>query len=580
MNTPNALTVPVTPLDFAAPIVRHRTIVVFALSSAALQSLIFAPISIWPLAYVCMVPWLLLTAATTLAPRVYFYSYVLGLAAFLVNMRWMYEATGWGYLALALYQAAYFPLVACPVRHAARRRRWPLAVVFPIIWTGSEMLRAVVITGFPWFYLSHSQYQFLTIIQISDLVGAYGVSFVVAAVNGAIADWMLARYFRSAGDGAGRVRPLDAPSRMVRAEHAPYLFAGALLFAACVYGQIQLRRGTSSDGPKIALIQGDYFTSVSEFGVPDHERMKTYFEMVEAAAVEKPDLFLLPETPWFMYLNPEARDIFSLSRNSYRRFQKAATEHRAYVLTGSASMELTPYDLLAKERRYNSATLFHPNGREPDRYDKIHLVYFGEVVPFRFGRLRPIYLWLNRMMPFAGADRDEEYSLFSGKQFNTFSMNPPSQPGKTYNFGAPICYEDVMPYVSREFVSGGSDKKRSDFLLNISNDGWYGRGSQQPQHLAICAFRAVENRVGIARSVTTGVSAFIDPDGRIRDRVTGTPGKGWPEQSGFRVARIGVDSRYSIYSRYGDWFAWGCALIWLLIYIDYWVARARALGAE
>jgi len=159
-------------------------------------------------------------------------------------------------------------------------------------------------------------------------------------------------------------------------------------------------------------------------------------------------------------------------------------------------------------------------------------------------------------------------------------MKAASQPGRSYRFGVPICYEDVMPYVSREFVSGGSNKKRVDFLLNISNDGWYGHGTQQPQHLAVCVFRAVENRVGIARAVTTGVSAFIDPSGRVHDRVGGDPSHRWPGESNYATARISVDSRYTSYSRYGDWFAWGCALVWLLAYIDYWIARARALAAE
>ena len=137
-----------------------------------------------------------------------------------------------------------------------------------------------------------------------------------------------------------------------------------------------------------------------------------------------------------------------------------------------------------------------------------------------------------------------------------------------------------MPYVSREFVSGGATEKRVDFLLNISNDGWYGHGSQQPQHLAICVFRAVENRVGIARAVTTGVSAFIEPSGHVHDRVRGNPSQAWPGESGYSISRIGVDSRYSIYSRYGDWFAWSCAMVWLLAYIDYWITRARAATAE
>jgi apolipoprotein N-acyltransferase len=547
----------------------HRGVALLALVSALLQGVIFAPTSVWPVAFVCLAPWLILTASTTQAPRVYFYSYVLGLASFLINMRWLYVATGWGYLALALYQAAYFPLVACPVRHAVRRRHWPLAVAFPIIWVGSEMLRAVVISGFPWFYLSHSLYGVLTLIQVSDLVGAYGVSFVVAAVNGAIADVILAK--RAARHGS------PVPVRSARFSVG---FAVVLVAATVIYGQVQLHRDTTTEGPKVAVIQGDYLVTVDGNDATDREKMRTYYSMIEAAAKEKPDLFLLPETPWIMYLNPEARDFFQISRESFARFQRYATRNNAYLVTGSASLVQTPYDLLAQERRYNSATVFRPDGSEPGRYDKIHLVYFGEVVPFRFGRLRSVYFWLNRLMPFSGGDNDFEYSLFSGDAFHTFSMEAASQPGRSYRFGVPICYEDVMPYVSREFVSGGSNKKRVDFLLNISNDGWYGHGTQQPQHLAVCVFRAVENRVGIARAVTTGISAFIDPSGRVHDRVQADPSNRWPGESNYATARISVDSRYSLYSRYGDWFAWGCALVWLLAYVDYWIARARALAAE
>ena len=240
----------------------------------------------------------------------------------------------------------------------------------------------------------------------------------------------------------------------------------------------------------------------------------------------------------------------------------------------------TPNDILAEERKHNSATVFRPDGSEPDRYDKIHLVYFGEIVPFRFGRLRPLYFLLNRVTPFSGPNHDFEYSLFPGREFRQFTMVAPSRDGKSYRFGIPICYEDVMPYASREFASGGAESKRVDFLLNISNDGWFGRGVQQPQHLAICVFRAVENRVGIARAVNTGISGFIQPTGRIHDVVQSDPASPWPGNCGYAVANVGVDTRYTLYSRYGDWFGWGCALIWLVLFTDYWIVRARTRSEE
>lgn len=549
----------------------HRALIVLALLTLLLNSLIFAPISWWPLAFVCLVPWLLFVGAADRAPRVYLYSYLFGLAFFLINMHWLYVSTGAGYVVLSIYLAAYFPLIACPVRHVVRRRRWPLALVFPFVWTGSELLRAVVFSGFPWFFLSHSLHGVLSLIQISDLIGAYGVSFVIAAVNGAIADWIIAWVgFRK---GATSRRPL------VRVRTS-LVFAASVVLAALIYGQVQLHRDTITEGPKIAILQGDFVSRVQGDSVNSSAKRRIYHSMLRAAAKDKPDLYLLPETPWIMYLNPEARDFHSFWRKSFAALQKHATQHNAYLVTGSASLIETPHDLVAQERRYNSATVFRPDGSEPGRYDKVHLVYFGEVVPFRFGRLRFLYLWLNRLMPFSGQDGTQEYSLFPGDGFHRFTMESASQQGRTFRFGIPICYEDVMPYVSREFVAGGSTDKRVDFLLNISNDGWFGRGHQQPQHLAICVFRAVENRVGIARAVNTGVSAFIQPSGRIHDVVTGDPSNDWPGECGFAVARVGVDSRFSLYAQYGDWFAWLCALAWLIFFVDYWVARVRAAALD
>ncbi len=553
--------------DVGLRIERHRTLFGLILLSLLLESLIFAPISVWPLAFVCLVPWLIVVGASRSAPRVYFHSFVFGLLFALINMRWLRHATFPGYLALSVYLAAYLPLIACPLRHMVRRRRWPLALTLPIIWTGSEMARAVFLSGFPWFFLSHSQYRFLSFIQISDVFGAYGVSFVVAAVNGALADMVFAY---------GRRRRENRPwMRVLRDTRVSVSFAACLFVASIVYGQVQLHRETISQGPKIAVLQGDFLIRVTKDEIDDNEKRRIYFAMLDKAKAEHADLYLLPETPWITYLNAEARKYWVRSREDFKRFRNFCVRNHAYLVTGSASMIETPYELLAQQRRYNSAMVFRPDGGEPGRYDKIHLVYFGEIVPFRFGRLRPIYLWLNSLMPFTGPEGQQEYSLFRGESFRVFTMQPASLPGRTVRFGIPICYEDVMPYVSRAFVSGGGNVKRADVLLNISNDGWFGREAQQAQHLAISVFRAIENRVGVARAVNTGMSAFIEPDGRIHDEVHGDPANGWPANSGYAVARLGVDSRYSIYSRYGDWFAWGCAAVWGILFFDYWIIRVR-----
>lgn len=547
------------------------------LVALVLKSLIFAPIGLWPLAYVCLVPWLLLVGCADRAPWVYAYSFLFGTAYFLLNLRWLYPATGYGYVALCLYLAAYFPVMAVAVRSVVRRRCWPLTFAFPFVWVGGEFARAVVMSGFPWFFLSHSQYKVLTLIQISDVFGAYGVSFLVAAVNAFVADMLIARWAAPGAD----LRTLIVARPGIRLSAVA---VGAAILAAVVYGQVQLHRGTTSTGPKVAVLQGDYVNRVQNDAqtyvremIDKHE---FYLDAIDRAAAEKPDIFLLPEAPWDMSLNAEARDFSSFDRRSFLELQSRATEHEAKIVTGSLSEIPTPNDLVVKVRRYNSAIIFRPEATEPERYDKVHLVPFGEYVPFRFGRLRFLYLWLNSFMPWSGPDGTGEYSMFPGGEFRTFAMAPRAAPERIFRFGIPICYEDVMPYVSRRFVSGGNSGKQADFLLNMSNDGWFTLGVQQPQHLAICTFRAVENRVGIARAVNTGVSGFIEPTGRRYGLIPSPSATLVRANAGFSVGTLLVDSRYSIYSRYGDWFAMLCVAVWIGIFLDYWFVRVWATTLE
>ena len=560
-----AAAAPSSPPSFGS----HKQLIALSLAALAAKSLVFEPVGWWPLSFVCLVPWLLIVAATTHAPRAYAYAYLFAVVFFLLNMKWMAGVTVPGYVALSLYLAAYFPMMAVAVRHAARRRGWSMAMVFPFVWVGGELLRAIVMSGFPWFFLSHGVYRVLPLIQFSDLIGAYGVSFLIAGVNGALADGLLRRF---------RLGATLRPGRFHR--WAGLSFAASLVVTSLVYGWFQLRSGTQSPGPKIALLQGDFLIAVDRDEVDDREKRRIYFELLDAAAKDAPDLFLLPETPWIMYLNKEARNFFAGYRQMFDRFRDFAIRHGAYLVTGSASLEQNPKDLVAPEKRFNSAMVFRPDGSEPGRYDKVHLVYFGETLPFRFGKLRFIYLWLNRLMPFNTPEGNWEYSLFHGDGFHTFEMTPKSTPDRTYRFGVPICYEDVMPYIARAFVSGDKQVKQADFLLNISNDGWFGRGHQQKQHLATCVYRAVENRVGIARAVNTGVSAFIDPSGRVHDAVTGDPKDPWPRDVGYRVANVMTDSRYSFYSRHGDWFAWLCVIATAALIVDYAAVRFRARRAE
>lgn len=544
------------------------------------MSLIFAPRAWWPLAYVCLAPWAVGAGVFAFAPWVYVGSLLLGYFFFLYNLQWLQGCSGPYYYVLPGYLALYFPLAACPLRHAVRRRRLPLALVLPVVWTGTEMLRAVVITGFPWFFLGHSHYAVLPLIQVADLTGVYGVTFVIAAVNGAIADVVLARL------SSGRSL---TPS--INRRHARFGLATAVLLLAAnlAYGVIQLQRSQrlETDGPRVAVLQGDHINVVNGENLSDEKRSAEFFNMMLEAVRQKPDLILLPESAWGVALNPEflgmknlrgwSEEFRRFSEETYRGLQEMATKHNMHIVIGAIAYEPTPFSLRTTERRYNSAYVFYPDGRQPPRYDKNHLVYFGEIVPFRFGRFRWLYFWLNAMDPFSEGG-SFEFSAFPGHGFTRFAMEAASQPGRVFHFGIPICYEDVMPYVSRRFAMGSDNEKGVDFLCNISNDGWFGHGAQQAQHLAICTFRAVENRVGIARSVNTGGSAFIAPTGRQYNIVRPEGLRGDPHRTGFEVATIRVDPRLTVYTRRGDLLGWACVWLGAMLYLDYFWCRARRKG--
>jgi apolipoprotein N-acyltransferase len=155
---------------------------------------------------------------------------------------------------------------------------------------------------------------------------------------------------------------------------------------------------------------------------------------------------------------------------------------------------------------------------------------------------------------------------------------PAAGGGQGLRFGAAICYEDTVPGEYRKFVVDSDGAKRVDFMVTLSNGGWFGHGAQQAQHFASCVLRAVENRVWIARATNTGVSGFINPDGTWHDLVG--PSDRSPQSGGMghRTARAVVDPRVTFYSRHGDVLAWGCLVIAAVALLDAAIAARRRKG--
>jgi apolipoprotein N-acyltransferase len=441
------------------------------------------------------------------------------------------------------------------------------------------------------------------------------VSFLALLVNGAFVELLLVR------------RLVDGKQPRRRRAVVGVLVATTVVIGALLYGRVRIADSSFEQGPRIAVVQEDFPLRTDSYDQPEL-MFARYAALGARAAAEKPDLLVFPETAWnafqnigFVEVEHHAVDevgayrwsfaskchasIAALARGDYRPinaqialweslFRRVAPQRRELelptdlprlptdrgpavaVVVGAVSVETFPEATYPKSKRYNSALLYDKDGTQRrQRYDKNHLVPFGEAVPFRYGRLHWLYRRLNELSPFSGLDGTHEYSLTPGDELTVFEL---STERGTVRFGTPICYEDVMPYLVRHYVWDG-DQKRVDFLVNISNDGWFLHSAELPQHLAICVFRAVENRVGIARAVNTGISGFIDPNGRIYSLVE-KEGRAFGEGIiGYSVDHVMIDRRASLYGRFGDVFARACLILsvplWIGAVFTRWVLALR-----
>jgi len=569
-------------LDRKLSIKSGRRILLLGLISGTALTLCFNVSGLSWLAFIALVPWVVGTTACASVGWAMLGSFLLGLAFWMVNTYWVVPITVAGYLGECVYLSAYFLLAGWLLRHCYQRCRLPFFLMLPIIWVGLELLRGHVITGFSWLLLGHSQYRWIRLIQIADLTGAYGVSFIVAMTNGLIVDLFLQPLFLRTKSGS-------KPS--VVAAVGVVALAGVGVFTL-VYGTVQMYSGQFRPGPKVALIQENFPISVTRAPENDLEVFAKHRQSTLLAnKMYKPDLIVWPESmaqpflypklieqpaavnqmPDFAVINGSIGTIVPQNQVTMEDFRNAqyvqeelgklASEVKAYLLVGSSARIITdkPDSNQLQMNQRNSAFLCRPDGLLlHQRYDKIHLVPFGEYIPFRKA-LPALYELILKLSPY-----NFDHTIENGPEPpEVFSFT--TADGKSYRFATPICYEGTVPDLCRRFVLPASGNK-IDFLVNISNDGWFNASWELSQHLVCYVFRAVENRIAIARAVNTGISGFVDSTGRLHNlveengRIRGV--------EGISSAELQIDSRISLYSRAGDWFALLCGLGALIIFVD------------
>lgn len=370
---------------------------------------------------------------------------------------------------LSLYMGCYLAVFAFLCAKSAGRI--PFLVAAPILWVALDFLRSWLFTGFPWLDLAYTQYQFPWLIQVADLGGHHGVTFFMVLVNAMFAA-LLSTLFR---------RPLPCPVPV---------FAGASLLLALVIGYSGWQmhsvaaRMERAEELQAAVAQGNFPQNQKWLPEFQSETVTTYLRLSEEAiAGNNPQLVIWPETalPFYPYEHP-----------LFLRLQSELTRPRQlFLLTGAPHRERTePGGPL---RYSNSAFLIAQDGTVSGRYDKQHLVPFGEYIPFR------------RLLYFASP---------MVETMGDFSPGRSSQPLSCQNsrIGVLICFESIFPEISRQQVANGAN-----ILVNITNDAWFGNSRAPWQHLSMAPLRAVETRKSLIRAANTGISAFIDPLGRVQE---------------------------------------------------------------
>lgn len=422
------------------------------------------------------------------------------------------------FLFLAMYMALYWGLFAYLLKGASLQGISVL-IVAPSLWVSLEYLRTYLFTGHPWALLGYTQYKNISIIQLSDITGVYGISFILALFSATVYEFI----------------------RRYRLENSFPLKEAALLLAALLiplsYGSVKIAGYKEPERVlRAALIQGNIEQGVKWNEDYKEKTVDIYRTLSERAYKEAGglDIIVWPETAVPFY--------YQQNGSLTGRVRRISKDLDAPILFGSPA-----YKFVNRKAAYlNSAFLIAPTANKRGietigRYDKYHLVPFGEYVP-----LGKYLFFINKITAGIG-------DFIPGEGVMTLDMAVSGSKEPHVSYGPLICYEGIFPDLVRRFV-----KKGANVLVNITNDAWYGRSSAPYQHLSAIAFRSVENGIYTLRAANTGVTAIIDPLGRIE-------GETAIFEEGFLTGRIGLADKRTFYTTYGDVFAIALSILSFLL---------------
>ncbi len=446
-----------------------------------------------------------------------------GAVFYAITLRWIYTVmrvhgglsvmSAAGVLALIVAAGSlFFAAFRLGVAWVSRRSVVMACLAAPFLWVSLEFARThLPAIAFPWALLGYATGQSLALLQLSTLGGIYGLSFLIAAYCALVA-WATQRSGQRVVEG-----------RFSMALVFLLWVVTAALPAASRLGDTFVPREQGRNSAHLVQTNFPQLPSYPPNWMELHAAELDELEQLSGAAnAKKPGLIIWPEVPAPFSLQdgrfaPRAEGIARASRNGFL-VGVVDWKPSPEPPDSSTGMSLVPY---------NSAALLDPSGRRVFLYDKIHLVPFGEYVP------------LHRWLTFAAKLTVEVGDFQPGSQYRVGQL-----PNSTERFGVFICFEAVFPDEVRRFAAHGAN-----LLVNISNDGWFGRSVAPEQHLVMARVRAVENRRWLLRATNNGHTVVVDPYGRYTARLE-------PDKRGVLSADYSFRRDLTLYTRWGDWLAW------------------------
>ena len=530
--------------------------VVPAVVGSLLCWLALPPVGWSHLAWVGPMPWLLLVSQEKLpGRRPYRALWLGGFVFWMLAVHWIRLPHPLNYLAwlvLAAYLGVYLPTFVAIARVGVYRLRLPLWLVAPIAWTGLDWFRARLFTGFLMGSLAHTQAEQTLVIQIADLAGEYGVTFLILLVAASLARFLTA-----------------LPSAPLHLLPAILALTASLIYGHARTTELALQQKSASPGPRIALVQGNTLADwKSDPGRQQRimdEHVRLSLEAVKQSREQngrEVDLVIWPETAFRETLvtvepgyTPQPERDPPVNLTAAQDYLKLLTrELGTALLVGIDRVHVFPNTQGEPDyRAYNSSVLVDAEGNLVGTYDKMHRVPFGEYIP-----AADWFPVLYRLTPLTGG-------IDAGKRPAGLVLND-------VMYSPSICYETAVPHLIRQHVAQSDGSVEPSVLVNLTNDAWYWGSSELDMHLACGVFRAVETRIPLVITANGGLSGYIDVAGNLRHVTT-------RQEPTFLIVDVSLPhTPASLYSRWGDWFAILCVLCCIVLAVVGWRGRESSRG--